>query len=104
MREEERDADRRLAGRGEPLFGEEERGAEMKPLPRELALELERPRLELRSPDADAEVADPEMEEVVVRELLPGDLPAGGGQGRFLPVNRCGGPGMLTRGREPRGS
>src|SRR4029079_9498039 len=74
VRQEERDADRGLAGGGEPLAGEEERRTKLEPLFRQLPVDLERPRLKLGAADAHAEIADAEVEEVVVRELLPGDL------------------------------
>jgi len=74
MGEEEGDADRRLVARREPLVREEDGGAEREAARVELALELADARLEVASLDAVAEVADPEMEQVVVGELFPGDL------------------------------
>jgi hypothetical protein len=83
--EEERDADRRFTGRREPLVREEERRPKLEALLFQLADELARARLELRAADADAEIADAEVEEVVVRELFPGDPSSRTGQGALLP-------------------
>jgi hypothetical protein len=85
MREEEGDADRRLSRRREPLVRQKELRPQQEALVLQLAAELAGARLEIRSADAHAEVADTEVEQVVVRELLPGDLPSDAAQGRLLP-------------------
>jgi hypothetical protein len=95
VREEERHADGGLVPGGKPLIGEEAHGLELESLRFEFAVELPNPPLDIRAVDAHAEIADAEMEEVVIGELLPRDLGLAAGQGALLAPERSstGGPG-----------
>jgi len=75
VRQEERDADRRLISGGQPLVGEEADRPQLQALLVELSRKLADARLDLGPRDPDVEVADPEVQEVVVGELFPRDLP-----------------------------
>src|SRR5262249_21905532 len=99
MREEEGDADGRLVAGGEPLVGEEADGLQPETGRLQLAVELPDPRLRLRPADPHPQVADAQVEEVVVGELLPRDLARWTRQGGRLLRSET--ARMLTRAADP---